>query len=251
MLSCHLPPSDPGSVSMVVANLDDAGVPIPGETATKLNAVTYARPDLSAEDDGSRVERALQRLLKRQVLDNVLKLGISPDFGDAPFVVTEQASYPGLVLTGPRCREDRPHWCTQRRIAVPSSLGAGLVDIKARPVTFELEYTISGFTKNGAQATSLMFLTRRVLEKAGYLEVQRDKDDAGKGTIRYQMIVPAEAEFRDTSSPNKDGMHSFDGLTVVIHGVNLEDIAGFPGQSLEKVGIGAQEEFALLAIAKR
>jgi len=44
----------------------------------------------------------------RQVLANVVKLGTGPDFGEAPFTVTEVASPPGLVLTGPRVREDRP-----------------------------------------------------------------------------------------------------------------------------------------------
>ncbi len=63
------------------------------------------------------------------------------------------------------------------------------------------------------------------------------------------MIVPLEAEIRDTSTPNKDGMHSLDGLVVVIHGVALEDITCFPGQAIERVGVGTQESEVLDALA--
>ena len=77
------------------------------------------------------------------------------------------------------------------------------------------------------------------------MEVQRDKDDPRKGTIRYQMIVPVESEFRDASMPGDSGWHNFDGLTVVVHGVGIGDIAGFPGESFERVGGGNQEELDL------
>jgi hypothetical protein len=42
MLSCNVPAADPSPapVAMVVRNLDDAGVPIPGESATLAAAVT-------------------------------------------------------------------------------------------------------------------------------------------------------------------------------------------------------------------
>jgi hypothetical protein len=258
VLSCHLPEHDPsrlddGTVvpaALTVTNLDDAGAPIAGESRTSPAAVTYARPDLAIENDGGRVERAFLRMLKRRIVDNVVKLAISPDFGDAPFAVTRLANPPGLVVTGPRCREDRPHFNTHTPIAVPSQLGGGLVDIKAPPMAVALEYSIAGYTNSGAQNTSLMLLTRKVLDLFTYLEVQRDANDASKGTIRYQVIVPADSEARDTSTPNQDGNHSFDGLTVVIHGVGLEDLAGFPGQSLDRVGVGTQEEFDLDVVAK-
>lgn len=257
-LSCHLPEHDPsraddGTVlmsSLAVTNLDDAGVPIAGESATSPAAVTYARPDLSVEADGGRVERAFIRLLKRKIVANVVKLVVSPDYGDAPFLVTRFANPPGLAITGPRLREDAPYFNTRTPIQVPSQLGAGLTDIKAAPLTVSLEYSIAGYTNSGAQNTSLMLLTRMVLEQTGYLEVQRDAADASKGVIRYQVIIPTDSEMRDTSTPNQDGNHSFDGLTVVIHGVGLEDLAGFPGQSLERVGIGTQEEFNLDVVAK-
>jgi hypothetical protein len=252
MLSCKLPAADPtpAPVPLVVRNLDDTGQPIAGESATMAEAVTYARPDLSVEEDGGRVERALIRLLKRQVLANVVNLGTGPDFGEAPFTVTEVAAPPGLLLTGPRVREDRPHWNRQRgAVTSPSVTGAG-VDIRRRPDVVSLEYTIGGYARSGAQATSLLFIARKVLGENAFLEVQRAPDDPAKGTIKYQMIVPLEAEIRDTSTPNKDGMHSFDGLVVAIHGVALEDITCFQSQAIERVGIGTQKGELLGTLAK-
>jgi hypothetical protein len=257
MLFCRLPEHEAsrtvdktGAVSvarfpLVVTNLDDSGVAIPGESVTKASAVVYARPDLSVEDDGGRVERAFLRLLKRQIVENVVKLGISPDFGDAPFLVTSTADPPGLVVTGPRCREDVPHWIRRAPIVVPSQLGGDMVDIKAPSATVMLEYTVSGYAKGGQQNTALMLLTKNVLQKLGFIEVDRDPADPTKGKIQYQVVMPPESEARDTSSPNESGTHSFDGILVQIRGVSLQDIASFPGQSIERVGIGTQEEFDL------
>lgn len=257
VISCFAPEHEPTiapnptSVTVTVSNLDNAGVPIAGETVSLPQAIAYSRPNLTAVEDGGRVERAFLEMLKRQVLDNVVKLGVSPDFGDAPFAVTELADPPGLVVTGPRCREDLPHWSTNSSITTDSVVGAGLVDQKSSPVTLQLEYTIAGYTKGGRQNTSLMMLVRKVVGRKGYLEVARDPNDVTKGTNRYQIIIPLEGEFRDTSTPNDAGRHSFDGITVVIHGVPIEDVASFPGESLERVGIGKQEQEVLQMVPKK
>lgn len=246
-LACKLPAADPSPLvagsavgsDLVVRNLDDDGDPITGESATSTRAIVYARPDLSVEDDGGRIERALLHLLRRQIIDNVVKIGSGVDYGDA--TVTELSDPPGLLLIGPRVRPEGQHWHPQRgAVSSPSIAGTG-VDIRRPPETVALEYTISAYTESGAQNTSLMFLVRKVIKENATLEVARDPSDATKGTISYQVIVPMEAEGRDNSVPNKDGVHSSDCVTLVIHGVSLEDIASFPGQAIEQVAVGTQE----------
>jgi len=250
VLSCRITAHAPGAsrLDLVVRNLDDEGAPISGESAALSRAVLFARPDLAAETDAGRVERALIQILKAQIIDNVVKLAVSPDYvvGDVDEVyLPELADPPGLVLAGPRVREERPEYRTESGPTMPSVLGGDRVDLRKRPTTVSLEYSVSGYTNSGRQSTELALLTRRVLELNPWLVIQRDPADASKGVVKYPLTVPLEAESRDTSVPNKDGNHAFDGLSVVIHGVALDEVGSFAGSSLERVGVAEQTEFVL------
>lgn len=246
-VSCRLPAHDPGAaVAITVKNLDASCVPIAGETATKAAAVTYARPDLSAEDDGGVVDRTVIKLLRRLVLDNVIKQ-VHPDFGVYPFEVTFLGETPALVLGGPNITPDAPYYTTEMKVEVASDV-TGLLDLKRPPSVHRFDYTITGYTKNESQNVSLMTLTKKVLERQKFLVVPRDKADATKGTISYPLQVPIDAQFRDTSTPNKDGLRSFTG-SFVIRGVNLEDIASFPGESTMEKGLGLQTSEVVNGVA--
>ena len=97
------PAHDSVLVDVVVQNLDEDHLPIPGELAVLAGAYRFLRPAVARESDLTRAVRQLLRELKRQVLANV-SATVSVDYDDN--VVDGQsliamAKVPSLVLSGP------------------------------------------------------------------------------------------------------------------------------------------------------
>jgi hypothetical protein len=177
------------------------------------------------------------RLLKRLVLDNVVKV-THPDFAEEPFEVTLLANVPTLVLGGPTMSDDVPYYTTFEKTVVAGDQ-TGLCDLKQSPIVQRFAYTLTGYTNNESQNLSLMMATRKALDRSPFLYLDRNSANPAAGQIRYPLEVPLETQFRDTSTANKDGARSFSGA-FVIRGVLLEDIASFPGESTVKKDMALQ-----------
>jgi hypothetical protein len=105
-------------VDVLVRNVDDSGVLIPGEEVTSSNAYTYRRSNIRAPDATTanqtwrQVIREVVMSFQRQLLPNTA-IFTNVDYGDDGAIVVKDAVLPSITLVGPRPREDlanRHHW---------------------------------------------------------------------------------------------------------------------------------------------
>lgn len=221
--SCLTPIHDAGTVDVVLTNLDDNGVPIPGETATLTAAYTFARPDLAVESDFLRVSRALIREIKRQVLSNV-SFTVHTDYSTTPNPtrITEVAALPALVLTGPEVSENRFFSKSYEDVVQ----NGAVYDIRRIPYTVDLEYNITGLSSLTQQLENLQAVTMQFFHRNKYLIMDRDASDSTKGTVSYELDFLPGTEPKVIVAPNESNLRSFHGR-IAIKGIDLEDIVGF------------------------
>lgn len=238
-LTCFTPAGRPGPrsapnppVGVTVQNLNIAGAPIGGETATAAAALSYVRADLSIDSDFTRVVRTLINLLKDQAIDNVTKQ-TSVDFSDTPgaseFDITQIASLPCLVVSGPSVKENNFYDLDRRlEIAVPGGYQTRLTFL-----TVDLSFKISGYDDHEARALNLFALVQQVFNINSFLVMDRDGTDPSKGTVSYEMVW-RPYDFNDAA--NNSDVRSFSG-EVLIRGFQFEDVAGFSNRVVESGGI--------------
>ena len=222
--TCLSPIHDPGRIDVTVKNLDDNGDPIVGEEATKANAYTFQRPNLTTESDFTRVVRTLLRELKRQILPEV-SLTVHTDFDDetGDFLnITKVASLPALVLIGPDTSENRffSQNGTSQEIQPDGS-----VQIRRQPYTVDLEFQMVGASALTKQLLDLLAATIGFFQRNKYLVVDRDASDPSLGTVRYEMDITPDGEPKITTRRGESNVRSFSG-TMVIRGVDIEALAG-------------------------
>jgi hypothetical protein len=232
-IECLASRHDAGPADVTVQNLDDTGAPIAGETITSSAAVTYARPKLTDAPDFDRLNRQVIRELKRQVIPNVVQF-VSVDFGEAPFDVTALGDLPSLVISHPDMIEDRPHYNSNQNIYAG---GAPSTTFQKRrvPRTDMLTYNILGFAESAQQIIPLQVLVRQFFDRNPKLTIARDPNDSSKGEISYTMYMPIETPVRGTTVANANDIKSFSG-SFVIRGVNIEELASFPGEGIVETG---------------
>lgn len=224
------PIGDAGAADVVLRNLDDDGIPIPGEETTLAGGFTFRMPALAAESDLARLVRTLLRELKRQVLPNV-SLTVQTDFdaqtGDE-LHIAELASLPALVLVGPELREDRFYSLNQ----LSEAAGAAGTALRRRvPYTVDLSFTIVGASDHTVELLNLMAATELFFHKNKFLEMARDPASALSGRVRYEMDFTPDGDLRATSQPNESNVRSFSG-SFVIRGFDLEELTGVPGDGV-------------------
>lgn len=190
------PPHAPELTDLTLRNLDDDGLPIPGEEVVLASAYRFLRAPIVREADLTRVVRALLRELKRQVIDNVCA-SVALDYDDTPadgLNIVAMAKLPSLVLAGPRLIENRffstnePH-----EDAVVGPSGPELLR-RRPPFTVDLGFTITAASDRTVELLNLMAATATFLNRNRWLELPRDPDDASKGQVRWEM--DPDGEFR-------------------------------------------------------
>lgn len=238
-LSFLAPAHDAGAADVVVRNLDDAGVPIPGEEAVLAAGFTYARPRLTVESDLTRLVRMLLRELKRQVIENVV-LTVQTDFdattGDE-LHLAELASLPALVLVGPELVEDRFYSLNQMPEA---AAGPGLFARRRVPYTVDLGFTLVGASDHTIELLNLTAATELFFHRNKFVELDRDPASPALGSVRYEMDLAPGGDLKATSQPNESNVRSFSGA-FVIRGFDLEDLAGVPDDTVVERGAPVAE----------
>lgn len=238
-LSCVAAAHDEGAVSIVVQNLDSAGAPIAGETATASGLLTYKRAALTDESDFTRLTRALLRELKRQVVDNVV-LTVATDYDSTPggsaFNIAEFASLPALVVNGPiSIDDDRPYDDILRPI---QATGPTSWERRRTFKTVDVSYRVVGLDDKMVRAHNLLTLVLQFFHLNTTLRLDRDPADLSKGHVDYELTTSGDFSF--TTQPNTSDLRSFSG-TVIIRGFQIEDIAGFPTQMVRERGTQADD----------
>ncbi len=229
-LTCIAPAGDAGAATVVLTNLDEDGVAIPGEVVTSALIATYARADLSVAADLSRVVRTFIRLLKQQVIQNVVKtvsVDYTDDAGKLEFNLTDIAELPCVAVVGPRLRRNQfygePSEVEQR----------GVNYVRRRYLrTNDIVLRVLAFDDADARIHSLHALLVQVLENNNYFEVARDASDASKGSVFYELDA---GDFDNVGGPNNSNVRAVSG-EVTLRGFTFEDVAGFTDSMVAEKG---------------
>lgn len=243
-LTCIAPEADPGAATIAVKNLDVNGNPIAGEVGSLVAGATYARADLSVEDDLERITRALLRTVKRLVIDNVLvteSVDFSPDPSAVQFQIVDTAKLPAIVLTGPML-EKNGFYDPQ----VPIEQVSPTAWKRRRHLkTADMVFKVSGYDNSYMRTSRLQALMTKAMESHNTISVDRDAADLSKGVITYQLDA---ADFAMAGAPNASDVRMFTGELRIV-GITLEDIAGFPGQAVQEQG-GEVSDIVIVGEAK-
>lgn len=223
LLTALAPTHAAGVVNVVLTNIDDAGVPITGETVTKTGGFTFGLPDLTREPVIQRIFRELLRALKRVVHPNVVPM-VHTEFDDVPggVDVAMLAALPGITIAGPEIVEDR-----EFSTNVPEEVEDGDATFREMRTsrTFALTFALTGAAEKQTQLLALLDATADFFDRTKWLVLARDPDDSTAGTVSYEMRVPLAPGFRITSAPNEANVRSFT-VTAIVRGVVREGLAG-------------------------
>ena len=191
-------PAYPGDVELAtfapfgitVRNLDDALVPIPGESATLASAYTFTRedlrpPTLELESPATRITRALLQILKREVLlatSPRTHVDYSPDGIDL-----NQAEVPSVHLIGPEFIPDAYGWENE---SIPETQGDGSALVWPNPIMHTLRYTVYGHSNAQPEFITLMSAIRKVVWRNPYLVISGDVPAGAR--LRLPIVMTDE-----------------------------------------------------------
>ena len=229
-LTCIAPPGSEGAASVNLKNLDTLGAPIAGEAVTSVVVATYARADLSVQDDLERVVREFLQLLKREVIPNVTQT-VSADYTDSAgkleFDITDIASLPCVSVTGPMLKRNKFYG----EASEIEQRGTSFVQRRYLR-TSDLVFKVSGYDNLTARLLRLQSLLTKVLELNTFFEVPRDASDPSKGSVFYELDAD---DFGWSTSPNNSDVRGFSG-EVTVRGFTFEDVAGFADSQVATKG---------------
>jgi len=228
-----------GKVSVTIRNLDDAGVPIPGESVVLEDAYRFSRVQLADEAHLTRLVRELVRLFRKQVIPNVsttTHTEYDAETGDA-YSIVEIAELPGIGLDGPDLEENRFFSVNG---SVELELPNGEVILRRAPYTVDLTFTVTGVSDSQIELVNLLALATQVIDRNPYVYLDRDTSDPSQGRVRYELDFADGGDFEITTGANVSNLRSFSG-TVVVRGFDLEDLAGFDGELGTRVVIPVEE----------
>jgi hypothetical protein len=229
-LSFLVPPGREGAADVTIENLDDAGVPIPGESVTLAGGFTYRLPALTEESDLTRVVRAVLRALKAEVIANVC-LSVHTDFVpelEGVLAVEQLAELPGLLLSGPDLPENRLYG-SSARLATPED--DGRVALRRPPLTVDLRFRLVGVADHATELLNLLAATVAFFRRNASLAVERDPAQPAAGTVSYELDVPRDSAFAASMQAGASNLFTFSGAFVV-RGFAFEELAGLPGESV-------------------
>lgn len=234
-----------GAVDVVVRNLDDDGVLIPGETVTRAGGYTYRRVQLSNESDLNRLCRALIREFRVQVHPNVTFSSHTDYDSDAAdgLNIVDLAQVPGIALLGPDLSENRFYSQNQRQ-AYP----AGGVErvVRRVPYTVDVSFGIVGVCELKTHAINLMAVVQGFFELNKTISMDRDPADLSKGRVSYIVELAPDGDLKMARTANNSNLRFFSG-SFIVRGFDLEDLTGFTShQAVARTGQITQDPTILV-----
>lgn len=229
VLSPITPNPGAGAVDVVVANIDDTGAPIPGESATLPLGYSYVLPTLTAdnESDLARAVRAFLQEVKRQVTPNFtwpVATDYAPDGSGDLLSISKLARLPGLVVADFELRgNDFYAMPGMQYVRQGANAWVGL----APPDCVDLVFTIAGVSNDAVELLNLAASMRRFFKKNAYLELARDPNNAGAGAVRYEMDAYEDKDTRLKITSNADSLQSFT-FVAIVRGFDIEAMSGLP-----------------------
>ena len=194
------------AIDIVIRNLDDDGVAIPGEEVTGSSIYTYVRedlrpPTLNVESPIVRISDMLIQLLRRQVIANAA-LATNTDYS-ADGIVVKEADVPSLTLTGPAMTQDAYGW-ENPEIEVDN--GDGTTDIWPNPIYHTFIYELSGGSDSPLELHRMMGAVRKFIWRNPYVIISADIPTST--TVQMPLIMTREPNL-GTNVMNAN-YHTFD-----------------------------------------
>lgn len=213
-----------GAYDVVVENIDDDGLLIGAETVTATKAFTPRRPDLGVESDLARVVRAMIRMLKRQVLENV-HFATHTDYdattGDQlNFAFTQRL--PAIILANLETPDD-PQYRVEHDTDFETP-GGRFIE-RRPPAVVMVKYDLIGVSDDPVEILNLVHVVRTFFRKNPYLYVDRDPNDPSKGQVRHDLEWAFSGPVAVAHAGDNSNVESFGG-EVRVRGVLLEDMPG-------------------------
>lgn len=234
-----------GFVDVEVRNLDDAGAPIPGESAVVPSGYAYFRPRLDSLAKGyvTRLVEAVIDQLRRHVLLNTLThqaLDFDPNTGDA-FGLIDNATLPALVLIGPRLVENRLQSIRGSQTIDPARV-PGLPPeerhmIATMPYTVDLSFDLLGMTGSGRYddtgasvseggrvgLLNLMDTVITYMRRRPLITLDRDPADPARGQVSFELQFSNQNSLPSVEDNASGDVHTFRSQ-IVVQGVHVERI---------------------------
>ena len=237
------PPHERGPVNVVVRNIDDDGVPIPGETVTVTAALEYRRPDISHDSRSivARITAEVLRLLRRDIMDNVRTVP-SVDFdrfvGDGTNYINT-SELPAVCIFGPDLRRE---W--SRRLPSQTVVQDGS-EYKRRRSTrsYDLVYRAIVVANKKGHIDNLKVAVTDWFQTVGTVEIDRDATDPAKGKAKWEIDLELEPKQIPTIANGLSDVRAFNATFAVLT-VDLGDLYGFPDDAVRQRG-GTLQEFNL------
>lgn len=215
------PARDPGIVDVRVENVDDFGAFL--EAGTLAAAIEFALPNLTGEGDLVRIFRRLIRMLKQQVLPEVV-LTSSIDWDDTPEATLRElaeAKTPAIWLTGPTLR---PSSAVNVQVTPIVTQATGGASESRTPRTVDLVFGFGIVAESFIVTTNLVQAATSFAVRNRRFSLPRDPADASAGSIEFDLEL--EEDFGVDSSPNDDGLYSAT-ATLTIKAVDLLGMPSF------------------------
>lgn len=187
-----------GTVDVVLRNLDEDGVPVPGEEANFAAAYRFLRPRIVSESDLTRLVRTLLRELKRQVLASV-SMTVSVDYDDTTIDgmnVVALSKLPSLVLSGPRVVENRFFSTNEPHEDVVPGAGGPELMRRRPPFTVDLAFTLTAASDRTVELLNLMAAVATFLNRNRWVELPRDPGAPDSESVRWEMDPEGELQTR-------------------------------------------------------
>ena len=225
------------AVDIVVENIDDAGVLIPTETVTVLDAYDYVRPGIASNSGPyglTRLTVALVTLLRSEAVGNTV-ISTSSDYDpNTNTSKIEVQQTPALVVTGPSVAFNA--FFTNRGDYCVESATPGEMYRMRRHRVLNLTYEIIGVTNSMIQLSNMIELLELVVDRNSTLDFELV---AGSGeTIPIEVHWATDPSYeRQTEEGRISDLHVFR-ASIELRGY---PVTTFPGVDQDAVqGAGAE-----------
>jgi len=192
-------PAQPdGIVAVLLRNLDEDGVPVPGEEATLADAYRFLRPRIVIESDLTRLVRTLLSELKRQVLANV-SMTVSVDYDDTTIDglnIVALSKLPSIVLSGPRMQENRFFSTNEPHEDMIPGVGGHELQRRRPPLTVDLAFTLTAASDRTVELLNLMAAVATFLNRNRWIALLRDPENNSSELVRWEMDPEGEVQTR-------------------------------------------------------
>lgn len=184
----------PGACLVVKTPAHAAGVVDVWVNETCLpQAFTYRPKNFTGDSDLTRLVRTLLQRMKAHLLSNI-SMGVALDYQSQDTGVTPVAELPGIVLSGPRLRENR-QLATQEGATRWEMQANGAALVRYQPAyTVDLVFSLTAASRSTAELLNIMAHMATFLHRHRWIEMPRDAEDLSKGTVKWELSL--DSDFR-------------------------------------------------------